>query len=100
MVLDRKPMLLKNLAVHGTNGSKNGMQFVLKKEGDELAAYIFPEPFAFDYTAPQYKTRQAFSWDDDGYDAAISWINEQYDQRRNEWDQAKKAGILGSETHI
>ncbi len=47
MVLEKKPMLLKNLAVYGTNGSKSGMQYTLKKEGDMLAAYTFPAPFSF-----------------------------------------------------
>ena len=93
-------MLLKNLAVYGTNGSKHGMQFILRKEGDEMAAYIFPEPFAFDYTASQYKTRKGFPWNDEGYDAAIQWINEQYEQRIEEWTEAQKAGIQDAKTHI
>ena len=100
MVLNRKPMLLKNLAVYGTNGSKEGMQFVIQKEGDVMAAYTFPEPFAFDYTAEQYKTRREFSWDDDGYEEAIAWINSQFEERIEEWEMAKKAGISGAVTHI
>ncbi|HIQ98252.1 MAG TPA: hypothetical protein IAB23_01040 [Candidatus Scybalocola faecavium] len=100
MVLKRKPMLLKNLAVYGTNGSKGGMQFVIQKEGDVMAAYTFPAPFAFDYTAPKYKTRQEFAWDDEGYDAAIEWINNQYEERLSEWELAEKAGISGAVTHI
>lgn len=100
MVLKKKPMLLKNLAVYGSNGSKDGMQFTLQKEGDELAAYTFPEPFAFDYTASQYKTRKGFPWNDEGYEAAVQWINEQYEQRLEEWAEAKKAGIQDAKTHI
>ena len=100
MVLEKKPMLLKNLAVYGSNGSKDGMQFTIKKEGDALAAYTFPEPFAFDYTAPQFKTRQTFPWNDEGYDAAIQWINEQFLTRTEEWAEAKKAGIQGAKTHV
>ncbi len=100
MILKRKPMLLKNLAVYGSNGSGGGMQFILRKEGDELAAYTFPEPFAFDYTADKYKTRKGFSWDEDGYDAAIQWINNQYEQHKETWEGAQKAGILNANTHI
>lgn len=100
MVLKKKPMLLKNLAAYGTNGSKCGMQFIMRKEGDELAAYTFPEPFAFDYTADPFKTRMGFPWTEEGYDAAIQWINEQYEQRIEEWAQAQKTGIQDARTHI
>lgn len=100
MVLEKKPMLLKNLGKFGTNGSKEGMQFILRKEGEELAAYVFPEPFAFDYTDAVYKTRQAFMWSEDGYDEAIRWINSQYEERLEEWAEAKKSGILNAKTHL
>ena len=100
MVLEKKPMLLKNLAVYGTNGSKSGMQYTLKKEGDMLAAYTFPAPFSFAYTDDRYKTREELPWTEDGYDAAIAWINDQYENRKEEWLKAEKAGILKAKTHI
>ena len=100
MVLSKKPMLLKNLASSGSAGSGGGMRFRLCKEKDALVAYVYPEPFAFDYTTDACKTRQAFEWSDEGYDQAIAWINEQYDLRKDEWEAAAKQSLLEAGSHI
>lgn len=98
MVLSKKPLLLKNLGIYGTNGSHKGMRFTLLKEAEDLAAYTFPEPYAFDYTADEYKTRQAFTFDEDGYSDAIHWINEQYTSRLSEWTEALRESPLNAKT--
>ena len=100
MVLEKKPMLLKNLGKSGSAGSYKGMRFYLCKEDDLMTAYVFPEPFAFRYTADDYKTRKTFEWSDAGYEQAIAWINEQYEARKEEWEHASKQSFLEAKSHI
>lgn len=100
MVLEKKPMLLKNLAANGITGSHSGMQYYICQETDKLVAYTYPEPFSFSCTAPEYKTRSEFTWDDAGYSEALNWINTQYTERINEWNVSKHYSILDAPTHI
>ncbi len=100
MVLEKKPMLLKNLGKSGSAGSYKGMRYYLCKEEDMMTAYVFPEPFAFRYTADAYKTRQTFQWSDEGYEQALVWINNQYETRKEEWEAASKQSFLDAKSHI
>ena len=100
MILEKKPMLLKNLGKSGSAGSYKGMRFYLCKEEDSMVAYVFPEPFAFLYTSDAYKTRQTFEWSENGYDHALIWINEQYESRKEEWDAASKQSFFDGKSHI
>lgn len=73
-------------------GSKNGMRFrvaidpldnIFFKKGDErlgykLKAYAWPEPDNF-ATAPN-KDSCEFDYSEEGLDAVIAWLNEEYDK--------------------
>lgn len=71
-------------------GSFKGMQYRLEKNGDEIKATIFPGPYNFDNTPDEKKETAQFSFDDAGLDAAIAWLNSQYETRKGEWDSLPK----------
>jgi len=50
---------------------------------------IWPEPKSFANTADDKKTTKLFSFDKEGKKALIEWLNEQYLERKEEWDEAK-----------
>lgn len=100
MVLDRKPMLLKNIAKNTITGSHKGMRYYICKEGDEIAGYTYPEPFSFANTADEYKDRLAYPWGEEGYQNIIDWINTQYEAVPAKWDKARHTSFLDATTHI
>ncbi len=59
-------------------GSFHGMNYRIGKEGDELAAYVFPGPYAFDYTADEVKQKKTFPFTQEGYDEAKKWLDDAY----------------------
>ncbi len=63
-------------------GSYHGMQYRVGKEDEHLAAWTFPEPYAFAYTPEEQKTKQEFSFDEAGYAQAIDWLEEQFAARK------------------
>lgn len=64
-------------------GSYKGMRYVLRKKEDELEVCIYPEPYAFDVTEEEKKTYYTFEFSDNGYEEAISLLNQQYES--GEW---------------
>lgn len=79
-------------------GSYRGMRYLLRKdekviEGAEeaeaaktetvLTAVIWPEPFNYATTAEEKKRSKAFPFDKEGIEAAVAWMNEEY-QRQEE----------------
>ena len=80
-------------------GSHKGMRFRLardpldnvkfvpvdQREPATLMATVWPEPYAYAHTDPALMTSEHFEVSEDGFDAAIKWINEQYESRKDEW---------------
>lgn len=69
-------------------GSYKGMRYVLRKSGDEIEVCIWPEPYNFLKTADELKQFKTFELSSDGKDAAVAWLNEQYEVQKDLWDKA------------
>ncbi|WP_051208926.1 hypothetical protein [Butyrivibrio sp. WCD3002] len=82
-------------------GSYKGMRFRLAREPLDhvffvpveerdpearLMATVWPEPYSYFDTPDEQKTSEKFSIDEEGFEKAIEWINEQYDSR--DWGES------------
>lgn len=99
-MLDRNEMLPFNFLAYGgkLTGDHRGMRYYLVKEerkyeadGAEkkevwLAAYVWPEPLSFEKTPEEKITGNKFEFSAEGREKAIDWLTEQYETRRDEWD--------------
>lgn len=65
-------------------GSYYGMRFYLAREGEkpdfQMVAIIWSEPFCMDATPDEQKKRKEFSFTEEGYEEAISWLNQMYQE--------------------
>lgn len=69
-------------------GSYQGMRYRLKKEtvtleGEEkevIRAAIWPEPFAYPNTPDEKKEWEDFSFDQDGLNKAVEWLNHKHEE--------------------
>lgn len=80
-------------------GSYRGMRFMIRPFGESkdsaaFEVFVFPEPFNFDRTAEDKKTREVFPYSEEGLDQIHLWLNRQYETRREEWDAALQKGLL------
>ena len=55
------------------------------KEDGKLIAIIWPGPKAFTYIDEEDKTSAEFPYTVEGKEAAIQWLNEQYEQQKDRW---------------
>ena len=58
-----------------------------------LVANVWPEPFCFAYTRdhiPNLIDTKEFPFTDEGLEEARQWINNKYDERRREFDEARR----------
>lgn len=73
-------------------GSYQGMRYRLKKSAKEeevsLEAVIYPEPRCFEATPEEEKTFRNFSFDQNGFDEAVAWLNEEYEKQKERWKAA------------
>ncbi len=63
--------------------------FFVKKEDREpasLLATVWPEPYAYGKTDKELMTSKEFEVSEEGFEAAVQWINEQYESRKDEWN--------------
>lgn len=57
---------------------------------ENFLVFVYPEPWSFEKTPDEQKTQNTFPMTEDGMDAAISWLLEQYDARRGFWNSVSK----------
>lgn len=67
-------------------GSDTGMRFRLEKKGDEILAWVWPEPYNFFKTDSALKVSESFPLTIEGRDEAVAWMNEQRVVRAEIWD--------------
>lgn len=84
-------------------GSHKGMRFRLARDPLEnvkftppdkrgpatLMATVWPEPYSYACTDKSLMTSEHFEVSEEGFAAAIEWINEQYSKRGDEWENAR-----------
>ena len=74
-------------------GSYNGMRFCMEKaehEGSDtmLAVVVWPEPYGYDATSEEQKTRIEYTFDADGIAKGVDWLNEQYASQAERWKKS------------
>lgn len=69
-------------------GSYQGMRYMFTKQEEGLVVYIWPEPYCFEKTADEKKTSKVFEFSEEGKLSAIDWMNEEYENRKPEWNNA------------
>lgn len=88
------------------SGSYQGMRFLFRKveeihtelvDGEEkeekevfLEAVVWKEPYSYEATSEEEKTRKRFPLSEEGREAAIEWLEETYDSHQDEWKRAMK----------
>jgi hypothetical protein len=91
-MLDTECILSLNfLAYKGIQtGDHHGMRYRMIRAGEEpdfrIDAWVWPEPFSFEFTPEEKKTQASFPFSEEGRLSAIHWMQEQYETRRSEWD--------------
>ncbi|MCR5558226.1 MAG: hypothetical protein K6F75_11810 [Butyrivibrio sp.] len=56
-----------------------------KREPATLMATVWPEPYSYGRTDKSLMTSENFEVSQEGFEAAVAWINQQYESRINEW---------------
>lgn len=89
-MLERKGFMPINyLKKESYTGSFKGMRFKMAKaeveENEETRTVLrvthWPEPYSFDATPEEKKTSRDVSFDEDGIQAGIRWLNEAYEKQ-------------------
>lgn len=92
-MIDEKEIMPFNFFKYGGvySGDHCGMRYVMKRIGDKpdfiLKATVWPGPYCEAETDDDQKTSQEFEYSEDGRIAAIEWLKEQYQSRKEQWDQ-------------
>ncbi len=96
-------------------GSDRGMRYMLRKEEialpvldesgtqvideegnpsvekiNKLAVYVWPEPYCFEKTQDELKTRIEFEFSPKGQSEALAWLNAVREERNDEWERVVK----------
>ena len=71
-------------------GSMDGMRYMLKAiSKEEMEVIIWPEPYAYAYTAEELKIRKVFPISREGVEEACDYLNEQYICQKDVWALSK-----------
>lgn len=71
-------------------GSMKGMRYRLKKEEEGLEAAVYPEPYCYEATPEEQKTKKVFPFSEEGREQAVDWFNQQYEEKIEIWESAKR----------
>lgn len=70
-------------------GSYHGMRYQMAKLSDEtFQCTIYPEPFCYECTPDEKKQTAGFPLSGEGLAACITWLNQQYEDNRSQWEGA------------
>ena len=62
-------------------GSYQGMNYRIMAMDEKLEACIWPGPYIFSKTPEEQKTYETFDFSEEGYDKALAFVNQQYEER-------------------
>lgn len=71
-------------------GSMKGMRYRLKKEEAGLEVTVYPEPYCYEATPEEQKTKEVFPFSEEGREQAVEWINQQYEEKMEIWESARR----------
>ncbi|WP_394522889.1 GNAT family acetyltransferase [Lacrimispora sp. JR3] len=71
-------------------GSMNGMRYRVSKVEEELEAAVYPEPYCYEATPEEQKTKMKFPFSEEGREQAVNWINQQYEEKSAIWKSASR----------
>lgn len=66
-------------------GSMNGMRYRVNKIEEGLEAVVYPEPYCYEATPDEQKTKTVFDFSDEGLEQIVNWINQQYEEKLDLW---------------
>lgn len=71
-------------------GCYRGMRYRLEgvetEEGKKLQVTIWPEPFNYIKTPEEQKIREYFTFDEDGVNDAVAWMNDRWFDDKDKWE--------------
>ena len=76
MVKPEEILSMEYLKKSDFTGSTEGMRYRLEKSGDALLCTIWPEPFNYHTTPESEKETAEFTFDRDGVEDAVRWMND------------------------
>lgn len=103
-MIDEQKIMPFNFFMYGGvySGVHGGMRYRLFRSGEKpdfvLKAAVWQGPYAYAAVEEQMRTEQAFSYDEKGRQAAIAWMQEQYESRQAEWESAP--GVLDAPVQL
>lgn len=71
-------------------GSMNGMRYRIHKAEEGLEAAVYPEPYCYEATPDEKKTKMIFPFSEEGREQAVDWINQQYEEKLTIWKSASR----------
>lgn len=97
-MIDKKLIPVKGLKKEPFSGSHFGMRYYFCADDtkENFLVFVYPEPWSFEKTPDEQKTQNTFPITEDGMDAAISWLLEQYDARRDSGTLFPKTRCISS----
>lgn len=69
-------------------GSMKGMRYRINKEEDGLLVTVYPQPYCYEATPDEKKTKAVFPFSEEGREQALEWINEQFTEKQDLWSAA------------
>ncbi|MEY8352715.1 GNAT family acetyltransferase [Lachnospiraceae bacterium 54-53] len=71
-------------------GSIKGMRYRIQKGGEGFEAVVYPEPYCYEATPEEQKTRAFFPFTEEGRELVVDWINEQYEKNLTAWEAVSR----------
>ena len=92
-MIERKDILsMEFLNKSEFTGSHQGMRYRLEgvslDGGKKLRVTVWPEPFNYFKTPEEEKEREDFSFDEDGVEDAVAWMNDRLFREKDRWERA------------
>lgn len=78
---------LQYLKKEAYTGSMKGMRYRVKKEGENLEACVYPQPYCYEATPEEEKHKASFPFSEEGRIQAVEWILEQYYGEEENWNR-------------
>ena len=91
-MIDKKLIPVGGLKKEPFSGGHHGMRYFFRSDEsrETFTVFVYPEPWSFEQTPEDEKTSASFPMSDEGMDAAIAWLFEMYETKKEVWNSAQK----------